>query len=305
MAVRDDAEDPGEQAAPRAGGCRRQLRLQVLHAQGADLHVLPRDDRRLPREVRRGSRRAHHQQRPLRLRPPVRRGARLRRRRHVPGGAHLVRRRLRRVPPVRHGHARQRALADRRAVPDPARRVLTRRDPHEQEPAGRLPRLRRRGQQLGDRAPRRPRGAGSRPRPRRHPPAQPDRSRPVPVPHADRQHLRQRQLPGRAREGARGGGLRPLGRRARSRARRGAARRHRSRRLERAQRLQLDRVLVLVRQAGVHADLEPREREPADRPDRQHRRHAALAVALGQQPRDGRVAGRGRGVRRRSRLRSP
>ena len=53
----------------------------------------------------------------------------------------------------------------------------------------------------------------------------------VPVPHADRQHLRQRQLPGRAREGARGGRLRPLGRRARQRARRGPARRHRRRRL--------------------------------------------------------------------------
>ena len=130
-------------------------------------------------------------------------------------------------------------------------------------------------------------------------------ARPVPLPHADRQHLRQRQLPGRAREGARGRRLRPLGRRARSRARRGPARRHRRRGLQRAQRLQLDRVLVLVRQARVHADLEPREREPADRPDRQHRRHAALAVALGQQPRDRRLAGRGRGVRRRPRRRSP
>ena len=98
--------------------------------------------------------------------------------------------------------------------------------------------------------------------------------------------------------------LRPLGRRARPRARRGAARRHRRRGVQRAQRLQLDGVLVLVRQARVHAHLEPREREPADRPDRQHRRDAALAVALGQQSRDRRLAGPGRGVRRRSRRRS-
>ena len=47
-------------------------------------------------------------------------------------------------------------------------------------------------------------------------------------------------------------------------------------------------------------DLEPRERERADRPDRRDRRHAALAVDVGQQPRDRRLAGRGRGVRRRS-----
>ena len=37
-------------------------------------------------------------------------------------------------------------------------------------------------------------------------------ARPVPVPHADRQHLRQRQLPGRPGEDPRGGRLRPLGR---------------------------------------------------------------------------------------------
>ena len=124
-------------------------------------------------------------------------------------------------------------------------------------------------------------------------------ARPVPVRHADRQHLRQRQLPGRAGEDPRGGRLRPLGRLPRAGAPRGPARRHRRRRLAGAQRLQLDRVLVLVRQAGVHADLEPGEREPADRPDRADRGHAALAVAVGQQPGDRRLAGRGRGVRRR------
>ena len=41
----------------------------------------------------------------------------------------------------------------------------------------------------------------------------------------------------------------------------GPPRRHRRRRLPGAQRLQLDGVLVLVRRAAVHADVEPRERE--------------------------------------------
>ncbi len=55
-----------------------------------------------PGEVRRGPGHAHRQQRPLRLRPLVRRRARLRRRRHVPRAADRLRRRLRRVPAVRH-----------------------------------------------------------------------------------------------------------------------------------------------------------------------------------------------------------
>ena len=76
------------------------------------------------------------------------------------------------------------------------------------------------------------------------------------------------ELPGRAREGARGGRLRPLGRLSGQGASRGKAHRHRGRRLAGAQRLQLDRVLVLVRRPAVHADLEPGERERADRPDR-------------------------------------
>ena len=255
-------------------------------------------------EVRRGPDHAHRQQRPRRLRPLVRRRARLRRRRHLPRAADRLRRRLRRVPPVRHRHARQRALADRRAVPDPARRVRARtpcsRTRTSRAPTAASARRSATGCWSGSSTWRRATSDMDRVEIRRRNLID---ARPVPVPHADREHLRQRQLPGRAREGARARRLRALGRRARQGARRGPPRRHRRRRLERAERLQLDRVLVLVRQAGVHADREPREREPADRPDRADRRHAALAVALGQQPGDGRVAGRRGGVRRRSRER--
>ena len=103
------AEDPGEQAQARAGGGRRQLRLEVLHAQGADLRGVPVDARRPAGEVRRGPGHPHRQQRPLRLGSPVRGGAGVRRRRHVAGAPDRLRRRLRRLPPVRHRHPRQRA----------------------------------------------------------------------------------------------------------------------------------------------------------------------------------------------------
>ena len=70
---------------------------------------------------------------------------------------------------------------------------------------------------------------------------------------------------------------------------RGPARRHRRRGIAGAKRVQLDGVLVLVRRPAVHADVEPRERERADRPDGADRGHAALPVAVGQQPGDGRL----------------
>ena len=125
-------------------------------------------------QVRRGPRHPHRQQRPLRLGPPLRGVARVRRRRRVQGAADLLHRRLRRLPPVRHRHPRQRALADRRALSDPARRVLAGRGADEQEPAGRVPGLRRRGLELDARAARRPGRARPRSRPRRDPAAQPD-----------------------------------------------------------------------------------------------------------------------------------
>ena len=194
------AEDSGEQAQPRSGGGGWQLRLEVLHAQGSDLRGLPVDGGRPSREVRRGQGHPHRQQRPLRLRSPLRGGARIRRRRHAAGPPDRLRRRLRRVPPVRDGHARERAVPDRRPVPDPARRVLARRRADEQESTGRLPRLRGGGVELGARAARRHGGAPARPRSRRDPTAQPDRPGRVPVQDADGEHLRQRQLPGRAGE---------------------------------------------------------------------------------------------------------
>ena len=169
VADRGVAEDPGRQAPARPRRRGRQLRLEVLHAQGADVRRVPLDARRQAGEVRRGPRHAHRQQRPLRLRPALRGVARVRRRRRVQGPADLVRRRLRRLPPVRHRHARQRPVADRRPVPDPARRVLTRRSADEQEPAGRLPRLRRRGLELDPRAARRHGRPRPRPRPGRDP----------------------------------------------------------------------------------------------------------------------------------------
>ena len=65
------AEDPGEQAPARARACRRQLRLEVLHAQGADVRRIPLDARRQAGQVRRGPDHAHRQQRSLRLGPPL------------------------------------------------------------------------------------------------------------------------------------------------------------------------------------------------------------------------------------------
>ena len=63
---------------------------------------------------------------------------------------------------------------------------------------------------------------------------------------------------------------------------RGPPRRHRRRRLQRAQRLQLDRVLVLVRQAGVHADRRsPESASLQVDPTGPDRRHAPLAGACG------------------------
>ena len=253
VADRRLAQDPRGQASARPRRRGRQLRLEVLHAQGADARRVPLDARGEAGEVRRGPDHPHHRERPLRLRPPLRGVARLRRRRHVPGAPHLVRRRLRRVPPVRHGHPRQRPVADRRPVSDPARRVLPRRRADEQEPAGRVSRVRRGGVELGARATRRPGRPRPRARSRRDPAPEPHPRRLVPVSHADGEHLRLGQLPGCAREGARGGRLRPLGRVSRAGSRRGASRGHRGRRVAGAQRLQLDGVLVLVRRPAVHA----------------------------------------------------
>ena len=63
------AEDPDQQAEGRPRRRGRQLRLEVLHAQGADVRRLPLDGRRPAGQVRRGPDHAHRQQRPLRLRP--------------------------------------------------------------------------------------------------------------------------------------------------------------------------------------------------------------------------------------------
>ena len=220
VADRRLAEDPGEQAPARARRRGRQLRLEVLHAQGADVRGLPLDGRRQAGEVRRGPDHAHRQQRPLRLRPPLR-GRRSRstttassRRSRISCvddyGAYLQ------FGTGTHGNALSQIVGPYRIqhVEYSLAAVLTNKN---QQGAYRgfgaevsnwmLERLvDMAARELGlDRVEIRRRNlipAGR-----------------VPVPDADREHLRQRQLPGRAGEGARGGRLRPLGRRIARRAR--------------------------------------------------------------------------------------
>ena len=200
------AEDPGEQAEGRARRGGRQLRLEVLHAQGADLRGLPRHARRAAREVRRGPRSTTSSTTTTRLRPPVRRRARLRRRRHVPRAADRLRRRLRRLPAVRHRHARQRALADRRArtgssdVEYSLHAVLTNKN---QQGAyrGFGAEVLATGCSSGSSTSPRATSGMDRVEIRRR---NLIGAGPVPVPDAHREHLRQRQLPGRAREDPRG-----------------------------------------------------------------------------------------------------
>ena len=77
----------------------------------------------------------------------------------------------------------------------------------------------------------------------------------VSLPDPERHHLRQRRLSRRDRQGAGARRLRGAGRRARPAARRGAARRHRHRRLPRAERRQFD----------LRAAAQPEERPPPPR----------------------------------------
>ena len=145
----------------------------------------------------------------------------------------------------------------------------------------------------------------ARPRPRRDPPPQLDPAGPVPVPHPDRQHLRLRQLPGRARQGARAGRLRPLGGRAGERAR--AEGRH------------IGIGVVASQERSVFSSTEfwfwfdkpgSRLTSSPESARLQIDPTGGIVVTLhsqrvlGQQPRDRRLAARGRGVRRRPARRS-
>ena len=173
---------------PRTG--RRQLRLEAVR------HQTRRDRRdvlargRPARAVPRGPRRQHLQLRPPRLRPRLRGAAGDDARRHDPRHRHRHRRRLRRLHPVRGRPPRQRARAGRRAVRDDQRAVPGAGGDDEQEPAGRLPGLRLRGQQLDARADGGQGRPRARPRPRRHPAAQLHPR--VPALHPHRQRLRLR-----------------------------------------------------------------------------------------------------------------
>ena len=82
---------------------------------------------------------------------------------------------------------------------------------------------------------------------------------------ADRQHVRQRQLPGRARRGARHDRHRGLAQEAGRRARAGPLHRHRHLHLPGAERLQRHRVLDVEpqRDPGLHALLIAREASPS------------------------------------------
>ena len=205
-------EDPGQQAGHPAAAGRRQLRLQAVRDQtGGDRRaVLARG--RPAGDVPGGPGRQHLQLRPPRLGPGLRRAARRDARRHHArhqdrhGGG------LRRLHPVRGRAPRQRAGPGRRAVPDRQRRVPGAGGAVQQEPAGRLPGLRLRGEQLDARAAGRQGGPRAGHRPGGDAPAQLHPR--VPALHPDRQLLRLRRLRRRAGQGARARRLRALARRA-------------------------------------------------------------------------------------------
>ena len=286
LADRGLAQGRSPPAQHRAHRRRRQLRQQALLPQGlhAGRHAGPR--RRPPGQVSGRPHRQHDERRRPRLRPPLRCPARAETRRHDAEHAAQGHRRLRRLLPVRSRPARQRHGAGDRPVQDQQRRGRPHRRVHQQVPAGGLSRLRLRGRQFCDRTPGRRGLRRARHRPHRDAPAQPDRDGPVPLHHADRQHVRQRQLPGRARRGARHDRLRRLAQEAGRGAQGGPLHRHRHLHLPGAERLQRHRVLDVEpeRDARLHALELAGERGHQHRPHRQGVHHVERAL-LGQQSR--------------------
>ena len=294
--VREHAARPEQPPEGHPVHGRRELRQQAPHQQGDRDRRGADEGDRAPGEVHGGPGRQPRGERQRRPRPPLRRGARRHRRRRVPLAQARDHRRLRRLLPVRPRPARQRAVAADRAVPDrePALRDLLRAD--EQGPAGVLPRGGRRPGQPHPRAPRRRDRRRARDRARGDPTAELHPARAVPLQGPDRQHVRQRQLRGRARPRARAGRRRRLARRAGEGARGGPLHRHRPGELPGALGLQRDRVVVPLRRPAAARHLDAREREDRRQRVRPGPRRARLP-AVGQQPRDGRQPGRRRGVR--------
>src|SRR4029450_2512101 len=154
---------------------------------------------RRPGEVRRGPARPRQQLRPSRVRSALPRPPGARRRRDDARPRHRCGRRLRRLQPVRYWHPRQRPRAGNRALQDVRTALLGEVGADEQEPAGRLPRLRLGGRQLRARAAGRPGCPQAEDRSGRATPQEPASAGRVPLQHPDRQLLPQCELPRRPR----------------------------------------------------------------------------------------------------------
>ena len=186
-------------------------------------------------------------------------------------------------------------------VPDRQPALRRRVRAHEQGAAGLLPRRRRRPRQLHPRTAGRRGRRGARHRPRRASRRrnfiQPDA---VPVQDPDRQHVRQRQLRGRARPGA---GASPTSKHWRAEqetaARRGALHRHRPGSCQERTGYNASEWWFLYDNPPLPATSTPGEREAArSTPSGGVPRRAGLP-AVGQQPGDRRQPGGRRGVRHR------
>ena len=186
-------------AHPVHGG--RQLRQQAPDHAGRRDRGGALEGHRTAGALPGGPVRQHRRQRQRRPRPLLRRRARLLRRGRDAQPHAEDHRRLRRLLPVRPRPARQRDGPADRAVPhrQPALRRRLRAD--EQGAAGLLPRRGRRPRQLHPGTAGRRGRRGARHRRRRAAAAQLHPARRVPVQDPDGQHLRQRQLRGRARPG--------------------------------------------------------------------------------------------------------
>ena len=196
----------------------------------------------------------HHQLRQSRLGPHLRHRARARRRQPDDRAALQGDRRLWRLFPVRRRPSRQRAVADRRAIPHSQRRPRRHRGADQQVPARRLSRLRLRGLQLRHRADGGRGGRRARPRPGRIPAQEFHPAGGFSLQDPDRQSLRQRQLRRGARRGAAPARLCRMAQEAGGVSQAGPLCRDRHRHLPGAQRVLGDRVLDAQRGGRVCAD---------------------------------------------------
>ena len=220
-----------------------------------------------------------------RLRPHLRHRARARRRQPDDRAALQGARRLWRLFPIRSRPSRQRAVADRRAIPHSQRRPRRHRGADQQVPARRLSWLRLRGLQLRHRADGGRGGRRARPRPGRIPAQEFHPAGGFSLQDPDRQSLRQRQLRRGARRGAAPARLCRMAQEAGGVSQAGPLYRNRHRHLPGAQRVLGDRVLDAQRGGRVCADELARGGQHQDRCPGQDRGLAERAV-LGQQPRD-------------------